>query len=237
MGRILINCDLGENETDELTAKLLSLVDAANICCGVHAGGVSKTRKTIKLASEKGVLIGAHPGLAVDGGRGDALPELDDFRDLLTYQLQRMISYADPCETWISYVKLHGSLYHAVEENDAYAEVYLERLRSVVYGFGVFSRAGGSFQAKARDVGLKVWEEAFADRGYRSDGSLVPRGETGALLDVDEAVARFEKWQRSGLMDTVDGSEIELKADTFCVHSDSPDSETLLARLKDLVSV
>lgn len=237
MGQILINCDLGENEPDERTESLLGLVDAVNICCGVHAGSVAKTQKTLRRAAGKGLLIGAHPGLTVDGGRGSGLPGPEDFQNILKDQLTRLIAYADHIEAWVSYVKLHGSLYHAVEHDAALAEVYLHCLKSVGVGFGVSALAGGAFQEKARAVDLVVREEVFADRGYRSDGSLVPRTEIGALLDAETALTRIEKWLSSGLMDTVDGGAIALKAETVCVHADSPDAETLLAGLRNLLSV
>lgn len=237
MGRILINCDLGEHETDERTVHLLELVDAANICCGVHAGSEAKTRKTLQLAAEKELLVGAHPGLGTDGGRGRDLPGPQGFQNLLEEQLKGFIAYADEMETPVSFVKLHGSLYHAVEHDEGLGEVYLHCLKSVGSGLGVTSLAGGAFQEKAKAVGLVVREEIFADRGYRRDGTLLPRGEIGAVLDVATALARFEKWQGSGLMDTADGGAIALNADTVCVHSDSPDAETLLAGLRNLISV
>lgn len=236
MGHILINCDIGENESDERTEKLIAWIDAANICCGVHAGGQSKTRKTLKLAAGAGVMIGAHPGMPADGGRGGELPSAEDFGKLLEKQLTNFIAYADHIETWVSYVKLHGSLYHAVEHDEALADVYLHSLQSIGSGFGVFALSGGAFQKKAKRAGLIVHEEIFADRCYRPDGSLVPRSEEGALLDAETALRRFQKWRRSGLMDTVSGGTILLEADTICVHSDSPDAETLLAGLRDLLS-
>ncbi|MGB0745323.1 MAG: LamB/YcsF family protein, partial [Opitutales bacterium] len=83
MEQILINCDLGENESDEQTQRLLGLVDAASICCGTHAGSLAKTRKTLNQAAAKGVMVGAHPGLSADRGRGDDLPDADHFRRIL----------------------------------------------------------------------------------------------------------------------------------------------------------
>lgn len=237
MGPILINCDLGEHETDERTARLLELVDAANICCGVHAGSEAKTRSTLLLAAQKGVLVGAHPGLPADGGRGPELPGPEAFCVLLEAQLNQFIAIADAYETWVGYVKLHGSLYHAVEHDEVLAEVYLHCLKSVGMGFGVTSLAGGVFQKKAKAAGLVVREEIFADRGYRGDGTLLPRAEIGAVLDAETALARFEKWLGSGRMDTADGGAIALQAQTICVHADSPDAETLLAGLRNLISV
>ena len=233
MGQILINCDLGENETDERTETLLGLVDAASICCGVHAGNEAKTRRTLEAAVKHKVLIGAHPGLSVAGGRGGELPSPAAFHKLLDEQIGQFMAIAETLRARVAYVKLHGSLYHAVEREAAYAQAYLEFLQSRG-GLGVFSLSGGVFAQKARVAGLKVWQEAFADRGYRRDGLLVPRTEPGAVLDAESALTRFEKWQRSGQMDTVDGGSVALTADTVCVHSDSPDAEALLAGVRNL---
>jgi UPF0271 protein len=233
MGQILINCDLGENEPDARTETLLGLVDAANICCGAHAGSLDKTRRTLEAAAKHAVLVGAHPGLPDAGGRGKALPQPEAFRRLLDEQVGRFMAVAGEVGLRTTYVKLHGSLYHAVEVDDALARAYLDFLRERSVRLGVFALAGGSFARRAEAAGLKVWREGFADRGYRPDHSLLPRTEPGAVLDAERALARFEAWRRRGRMDTVDGQAITLQADTFCVHSDSPDAEALLAGLKN----
>lgn len=235
VGLILINCDLGENESDELTEQLLDFVDAASICCGVHAGSEAKTRRTLQVASEKGVLIGAHPGLGSDGGRGTELPDADSFRRIVESQLLRFIEIADSCETWVSYVKLHGSLYHAIEKRVDYAKIYLELLQSIGSGFDVISTAGGSFQTQAKAAGLKVYQEVFADRAYRCDGTLVPRDLPGALLDPNETIDRFKYWLEEGLMPSVDGDPVSMYADTICVHSDSLDPYFMLQQMKYLI--
>lgn len=235
MGLILINCDLGENETDELTSSLLNSVDAASICCGVHAGSEAKTRKTLEFASEKGVLIGAHPGLPGEGGRGKNLPDAEGFRELVATQLSQFIAYADSIGTRVSYVKLHGTLYHAIEKHEAFAEIYLDLLKNMESGFDVISMAGGTFQAKAKAAGLKVWEEAFVDRAYRSDGSLVPRPEPGAVLEPQQTLDRLQMWLEEGLLTTIEGDSISMHFDTLCVHSDSPEPELLLQQMKHLI--
>jgi len=234
MGKLLINCDLGENESDEQTRILIELADAANICCGVHAGNPEKMEATLREAEKRDVMIGAHPGLANAGGRGGDRPSPDNFRVLLEQQLKDFIDCADRVVCTVSYVKLHGSLYHAVEYDEALAEVYLSVLQSTGLDLGVFALSGGKFQEKAKAVGLTVYEEVFADRGYRANGSLVPRADDGALLNVESAIARFRHWQRSGLMKTADGELITLQADTICIHSDSPGSEQLLKQLQFL---
>jgi len=227
MGRFLLNCDLGENESASQTQHLLAWVDAANICCGVHAGSPDKTRATIEAAQAAGVLIGVHPGLAVAGGRGAALPEAAAFARLLDEQVGGFLQCADQLACPVHHIKLHGSLYSAVEQDEALAAVYADFLETVP-GLKVFTLAGGSLMRRVAGA----IPELFADRGYRADGSLVPRSEPGALIEaLDPAVARLEQWARSGLMPTVDGGSVRLSAQTVCVHSDSPNAAELLQRL------
>ena len=227
MGRFLLNCDLGEHESAEQTRRLLGLVDAANICCGVHAGSPDQTRATIEAAQAAGVLIGVHPGMAGAGGRGTALPEPAAFARLLEEQVGSFLQCADALACPVHHIKLHGSLYSAVEQQEALATVYADFLKTVP-ALKVFALAGGSF---VRRVPGAI-PELFADRGYRADGSLVPRSEPGALIEaLDPAVARLEEWARSGLMPTVDGGFVRLTAATVCVHSDSPNAAALLERL------
>jgi UPF0271 protein len=236
MGEIILNCDLGENESAEQTERLMALVGAANICCGVHAGTEAKTRATLELAKRYGVMVGAHPGLAVAGGRGSELPSATVFRDLLEDQLGSFVQLADAVGVVVSYVKLHGILYHAVEQHESLAEVFIEYLNSQNCVLGVFSLAGGSFAVRARVAGLSVWEEAFADRGYLVGGQLVPRDQPGAVIeDVTVAVERVRVWQASGLIPTVGDGSIELRAGTLCVHSDSPNALQLLEQLGPVV--
>ncbi len=235
MGRLIISCDLGENESEQQTLRLLALVDAASICCGVHAGSQAKTRRTLQMAAEQQVLIGAHPGLMAAGGRGSELPTVGEFRDLLVSQLGWFMELAGELAVSVDYVKLHGSLYHAVEHDANYAEAYLEWLASLETELGVFALAGGQFAEKASAAGVRVWAEGFADRAYLKSGLLVPRSQEGAELTVEEAVVRFTRWQRSGNMETIDGAAIPLRVDTLCVHSDSADAERLLVQIRGLL--
>lgn len=236
MGRPLINCDLGENESRALTAALLDLVDAANICCGVHAGSLAKTRETLAMAVGRGCLIGAHPGWGLAGGRGETLPGIVAFRDLLAEQVGGFLAEASAAGGTVRYVKLHGNLYHAVERDSRYAATYLEFLQSLPQDLAVVALSGGVFQERARAAGLEVWEEGFADRAYRADGSLVPRSQPGAVLDAVAALARVRAWMKHGWFATVEGTGMELNMDTICVHGDSPDSQTLLAGMRELLS-
>ena len=234
MDRLLINCDLGENETEAKTRKLLQLVDAANICCGVHAGGLEKTRSTIQMAHQFGVLIGAHPGLASAGGRGAEIPRVEEFDYLLNEQLETFRSLSEAVGASLAYVKLHGILYHAVEMNVELAETYLERIREIGDSVGVFALAGGFVADRCVSLGIKVWKEGFLDRGYLEDGTLVPRGQSNAMLGLEAALMRYSQLTQFGYIADHLGERLELDVDILCVHGDLPESETLLARIRDL---
>ncbi|NBB80783.1 MAG: LamB/YcsF family protein [Verrucomicrobia bacterium] len=232
MEQLIINCDLGENESHGQTRELLHYVDAANISCGVHAGSPEKTRSTIRRAQESGVLVGAHPGLCTAGGRGRSLPTVADFRQLLHDQVGAFRETAKALGEKVAYIKLHGSLYHAVEREAGLAESYLEFLRDRGQGMAVICRAGGSFAERCRVAGIQVYEEAFADRAYRLDGSLVPRAENGAVLSPDAALKRLRHWLATGEMATQEGGRFPLAADTLCVHGDSPGAVRLLREMR-----
>lgn len=234
MDRLIINCDLGEDEPLGLTEQLLALVDAANIGCGFHTGSPEKTRATIQLAITHGVMIGAHPGLPTHGGRGDALPYPGGFGDLLEKQISAFQEAARSLGTTATYIKLHGSLYHAVEQDPELAKVCIEFLAQQSTPLAVFALAGGAFAATAEAAGLRVYHEAFVDRDYRPDGSLVPRSEPGAILAENEAMARLLLWGELGKLIVRGGHKIDLKADTLCVHGDSPDALKMMGKIRVL---
>ncbi|MEM8867708.1 MAG: 5-oxoprolinase subunit PxpA [Verrucomicrobiota bacterium] len=233
---LIINCDLGENESEAQTRALLGQIDAANIGCGVHAGSAAKTAATIALAHEMGVKVGAHPGVAIEGGRGQLAMRPDEFCALLESQVGGFLETAGALGASVHHLKLHGSLYHAVEVNPALREALLDWL-SAHTDLVLFSMAEGVCLRAALDDGRVVYGELFADRGYLSDGRLVPRGAAGALIDdVGAAVSRLKRWLATGRMQTVDGSELRMAGDTVCVHSDSPHSLELLSGLRTLLA-
>jgi len=240
MGGLILNCDLGENESIEETEQLMAQVDAASICCGVHAGSREKARAVLELAKRCGVMVGAHPGLPVAGGRGSERPSARELEILLEEQLGTFWKIAELLQIEPVYVKLHGTLYHAVEEDEALGVVLFNAIRRLDpnAGVGVFSRAGGRFARHARGEGIRVWEEAFADRGYTEDGQLVPRGQPGAILeDASRAVERTRLWLETGRMPSLAGTSFPLRADTLCVHSDSPNALQLLTQLRSIAGV
>lgn len=236
MEKPIINCDIGEDESDLLTAELIPYLDAANICCGVHAGSPVKTGATIALAMEQACMIGAHPGMPSAGGRGDVDISVESFRELLETQLRDFVTQLELQNGALSYVKLHGSLYHAVEKDVILAQAYLTVLSHPdLQSPAVFARAGGDFSVMAKSAGFRVYEEVFFDRGYQSNGTLVRRANPGAVLSAAHALSRFSEWYETGNMETIDGGSIPLHADTVCVHGDSPDALKMLRALTQIV--
>jgi UPF0271 protein len=234
MARLILNCDLGEEEPLDYTKELLSLVDAANIGCGFHAGSAAKTHESLKLAIESGVMIGAHPGLASDGGRGNTLPNPAGFRELLDTQIGQFQQMAASLGGQPAYIKLHGSLYHAVEAHPELAQVFLDYLQAQPLPLAVFSRANGLFASVAEAIGIQVYHEVFIDRNYQADGSLVPRSEPDAVLSESDAITRLLLWRDYGSMQTRTGDSIHLKADTFCVHGDSPGALQMIRKVRTI---
>lgn len=230
---MILNADLAENEPDQLTAELLDWVDAANVSCGVHAGGPGKTQRALGMARDAGVSVGAHPGLGEHGGRGSRLPGVAEFGELLRRQIGEFRQLADHAGLAVGHVKLHGTLYHAVEDDERLADEFVRFLTTEVPGMAVFSLAGGGFAQRARAAGVRIIEEAFADRGYLTTGGLQPRGEPGAVLSEPELVVeRIGAWRASGRMPCAGGGSVELTAQTLCVHADNPAAAAILRALR-----
>ena len=131
-----------------------------------------------------------------------------------------------------SYIKLHGTLYHAVEIDKTLADTYIEFLKKRTPTPAIFALADGDFARVAEASGLRVYHEAFADRAYQQDGSLLPRSDARAVLTEAEALQRFRQWKEQGALRTCDGCLIPLKADTLCVHADSPEAMGMIESLR-----
>jgi 5-oxoprolinase (ATP-hydrolysing) subunit A len=127
----------------------------------------------------------------------------------------------------LHHVKLHGALYHQVEEDRTLAGAYVGWMMENWPGARLLARAGGLVQLEAMAVGAPVWRELFLDRGYMADGGLLPREEPGALLDARGARRRLELFRREGKIETVEGLYLRLEGESFCLHGDSPDAATV----------
>jgi UPF0271 protein len=231
-----LNSDLGEGEAGNITRALLARVDLANVACGGHAGDVDSLRQVLTWCGELGVRAGAHPGAPDRAGFGrsamGACPRPEVARTWLTEQVGLFRKVANEVGVELHHLKLHGAWYHWTDQDAGLAEAYVDWVREHGSQWVVVVRSGGLTGAMARAAGLAVWEEVFLDRGYRADGTLVPRGEPGAMLETEEEVR--ERWVglcEGGVVRTVEGGELRLRADTACVHGDGERVESLLKAL------
>jgi UPF0271 protein len=217
-----LNCDLGEGEPWERTRALIGVVDSINIACGVHAGSVALMERCIRLAIPRNVKIGAHPGLPGNFGRKAAAIDPEELILLLLQQVGGFEHIAHRAGTALHHVKLHGALYHMTDADPGLAAAYLKSMARWFPGVRVYVRAGGLVAGMARRFRVPASEEGFADRTYRSDGTLVERTHPKALVkDVARVVQRVERYLETGKIPVLDGPEISLQFETLCVHGDS----------------
>lgn len=227
-----LNCDLGEGEAPGRTARLMQSITSANIACGGHAGDLASMRRSCELGVKFGVRLGAHPGPWDRAGFGRQPVTLSpaELELLLLHQVGALQKLAHEAGARLHHVKLHGGLYHAVEGSDRLARAYVELVHRHWTGLKIYARAGGRVWAWGRKGGVTVWGEAFVDRGYRADGSLVPRTEPGALIESGPAVrARLEDLVIRRQVTSGEGQPLPVAWRTLCVHGDTP-TATRVAR-------
>ena len=233
-----LNCDLGEGEPWRVTQALLTQVTSANVACGGHAGDDATMRAVLTEARVRGVRVGAHPGMPGGFGRGELKVTSAELDVLLQEQIRKLARWAKETAVWLTHVKLHGSLYDAVDRDPELAEVTLRRVWEEVPGGVMFAPASGCLSRLAKSCGVLVWAEGFADRGYRDDGSLVPRGEPGALLtDPVQVSDRIRDWRETGKITTAGGHRLALPVRTWCVHGDTPGAVELLTRVRQALDL
>lgn len=234
-----LNCDLGESfgaygMGDD--AGVLPFVTSANVACGAHAGDPSVMRRTVAAALEHGVAIGAHPGLPdlAGFGRREMRISAQEAYDLVLYQVGALAAFATAAGTSLRHVKPHGALYNMACADAALAEPIARAVRDLDAELILYGLPGSELQRAAEGAGLRFAREAFADRGYASDGSLVRRGTPGAMIeDPGEAVRRAVEIAAEGRTRTADGGELRLEADTICIHGDRPDAALFARTLRE----
>jgi UPF0271 protein len=229
-----LNADLGEWDgpgVSPVDERLLSLATSANVACGGHAGNREVMLATVQMAAKKDVAIGAHPGYADREGFGRRELELSpaEIERQVAEQVAVLAECCGRAGARLRYVKPHGALYNrAVRDGEA--------ARAVVKGVGdlvLLCLPGSPMMKEAARAGVTVAAEAFVDRGYRSDGSLVPRGEPGALLDdVAAAVDRALRLVTEGRLTPREGPDLTIRADSLCVHGDGPHAVALLEAVR-----
>ncbi len=234
-----LNADLGEGFghwrlTDD--EALLACVTSANVACGFHAGDPLTMRRVCDLAAEHGVTVGAqvsYRDLAGFGRRAMDVPA-PELTAEVAYQIGALDLFARAAGTRVAYVKPHGALYNRCVRDPGQAAAVVAGVRLAGTPLPVLGLPGSALHSAAEDTGLPVVTEAFADRGYRADGTLVPRGEEGAVLaDADEVVKRALALAREGEITAADGRTVRVRARSLCVHGDTPGAARLARRVRE----
>ena len=228
-----LNADVGEGMDD---ATVLPYVTSANVACGMHAGGPTVMDETVELALSRGIRVGAHPGYPDRANFGRATVEMaaDEIENLVVYQVAALEGFVRSRGGHLTHVKPHGALYHNGGEFPDIARAIAEGVRRVGTHLVLVGAAGSMLIGAGREAGLTVAEEAFADRRYRADGTLVPRGEPGALVtDPDEAAEQAVRLAQDRMVVANDGSRIEVRADTICLHGDTPGAADIARRIHE----
>ncbi|MGW9020052.1 LamB/YcsF family protein [Leucobacter chromiiresistens] len=222
-----LNCDLGEsfgNYAFGDDAAVLASVSSANVACGFHAGDPGGIRATCAAAAAAGATIGAHPGYRDLAGFGRRFIDYDpvELADEIIYQIGAVQALARSVGARVRYVKPHGGLYNAIVHHEPQARAVVDAVRAVGDELPLLVPSGSAVERIAHDEGVRTFAEAFADRAYAADGTLVPRTAPGAMLDRAAAVAQAVRIATTGRAVAVDGTEIEVPADSLCLHGDSP---------------
>lgn len=242
--KIDLNADVGEsfgNYGLGLDEEVIPLITSANIACGFHAGDPSVMRRTIRLARQNRVAVGAHPGLPdlIGFGRRYMEVSLEEIKDYVTYQVGALQAFANAEGLELQHVKPHGALYNMAVRNVAIWEAMADVLAGMNRDIILVALAGPGrkeLEAIGAHYGIRIAFEFFGDRAYNPDGSLVSRQEPGAVIQDHQLVAeRILKMVKEGKVVSKDGVEIEFIADTICVHGDNPAAVTLAKKNREVL--
>lgn len=234
-----LNSDVGESFGAYklgLDEEVLKHVSSVNIACGWHAGDPLVMEKTIALAKENKLGIGAHPGYPdlMGFGRRNMDITAKEARAYVIYQVGALTEFAKASGVKLQHVKLHGAFYNMISANAKLAEEVAKAIYDADKGLIVMALAGSELVKASKELGLKVAEEVFADRAYNSDGSLVSRKLPGSVIhDKDIAIERVKRMVMEGKVTAIDGKDININADSICVHGDNPEAVAFVKLIRE----
>ncbi|PLC05060.1 hypothetical protein CY658_14760 [Variovorax sp. RO1] len=234
-----LNSDLGESlgvwrMGDD--AAMLDIVSSANVACGFHAGDPAGILRTLRQAKERGVAVGAHVAYRdlVGFGRRNMDVDSADLRADVIYQIGALKGLAAAAGTEVRYVKPHGALYNTIAHDERQARDVIAALREIDSSLVLVALAGSPLVGWAEAQGLRVVAEAFADRAYTPQGTLVSRREPGAVQhDANDVAERMLRLANEGTVTAIDGSVVRIRADSICVHGDSPGAVEMARRVRE----
>jgi len=232
-----LNADVGEWDSGPTAAEveLIGVISSANIACGVHAGNEASMAAMVELAAMRRVSVGAHPSF--DDREHFGRRELDvsaaDVFTLVAAQIRTLIRIAAARNVPVRHVKPHGALYNMAARDRRLADAVAAAVAACDPEIVLFGLAGSQLIAAGAGAGLRTASEAFADRGYLSDGSLAPRSVAGAVLEDPVAVsARAVAMVRDQRVTALDGTLVPVSVETMCVHGDTPGAAVLARRVR-----
>jgi len=243
--KIDINCDMGESFGAYklgLDEEVIQYITSANIACGYHAGDPLVMEKTIALAKNHGVSVGAHPGFPdlMGFGRRNIDATLAEIKGYVIYQIGALQAFAKAQGLKVEHVKPHGALYLMAVEDEKISEAIVEAIAGVDKDLIFVALAGSKGERMTKigeKVGLRVAYEAFPDRAYTSEGTLVSRRQPGAVINDPDVVAqRALMMAKEGKVVAIDGTEIPFRPETLCVHGDTPGAVNLVKIIKQILT-
>ncbi|MFB9234774.1 LamB/YcsF family protein [Plantactinospora siamensis] len=237
-----LNADLGEGfgvwrlGDDEA---LLDVITSANVACGFHAGDAPTMRRVCAAAAERNVAVGAQVGYRDLAGFGRRRIEYayEDLRDEVVYQIGALAAFCRLAGTRLRYVKPHGALYNAAAVEELQAAAVVAAVGEYDAELPVLCQPGSVLAQLTTGAGLRAVAEGFADRGYRADGTLLPRTAPGALVaDPAEAADRAVRMARDGTVTAADGTVVPAAVESICLHGDTPGAVDLARRVRDALA-
>lgn len=238
MYRVDLNSDLGESfgrYTLGMDEKVIPLITSANVACGYHASDPVVMEKTISMAKEAGIRVGAHPGFPdlMGFGRRNMNVTPAEAKAYTLYQLGALQAFCKAKGVTIQHVKPHGAFYNMAAKDEALSRAICEAVASFDENLIVLALSGGELARVAKEMGLRTALEVFADRGYEEDGSLVDRRKEGALItDEEQAISRVIRMVKEKKVTAVTGKDIPIQADSVCVHGDGEKALAFVERIR-----
>lgn len=218
--------------------EILRFVTSANIACGFHAGDPSVMRKTVRLALENDVKMGAHPGLPdlIGFGRRNLSISPQEAYDMVVYQIGALYGFIKAEGERMQHVKPHGALYNMAAKDKKLAEAIAEAVYKVDPQLILFGLAGSELVRAGERAGLQTAHEVFSDRTYQQDGSLTPRNQPDALIHNDElAVSQVVRMVKEGMVLSQHGTNVPVKAHTVCIHGDGPKALAFAQQIRNVL--
>ncbi len=239
MYKVDLNSDVGESFGSYklgLDSEVLKYVSSANIACGWHAGDAMVMQKTVELAIKEDTCIGAHPGFPdlMGFGRRDLKVTKEEAKNYVKYQIGALWAFAESNGTKLQHVKAHGGLYNMAAKDPELAMAIAEAIYEVDKNLILMGLANSEMINAGKAVGLKTANEVFADRAYNTDGTLVSRKLEGSMITDEElALKRVVRMVKEGKVQAINGEDIEIKADSICVHGDNPKAVEFVKLIKE----